>query len=306
MALPDEVARKPGLALADHPQESPQIGPYEQSPATCNDHDPRAIQVAEQVGSPDRVTSPGIVVEHVGSTAVPGCAGKGVVDLMVLYPPGQLPEVRDGLDALGFQRQTGRDPFPEERPMRIGSIEYDGTRFRLHVHVIASDSPKSWSCGPSGIVCGAIRRSWSNTSHSSEGSSQRASRIRWTIRSARGSSSLASSEAETIPKVNIREKLALFHDHWSPKIVGELNGQHVKLVKFQGEFVWHKHDHEDELFLVVKGRFRMEYRDRHVWLEEGEFLIVPRGVEHRPVAEEEVHVLLFEPAGTLNTGDVRG
>ena len=106
-------------------------------------------------------------------------------------------------------------------------------------------------------------------------------------------------------KVNIREKLALFHDHWSPRIVGELNGQHVKLVKFQGEFVWHKHDHEDELFLVIKGRFRMEYRDRHVWLEEGEFLIVPRGVEHRPVAEEEVHVLLFEPAGTLNTGDVR-
>ena len=106
-------------------------------------------------------------------------------------------------------------------------------------------------------------------------------------------------------KVNLREKLALFDDHWSPKIVGELNGQHVKLVKFQGEFVWHKHDHEDELFLVVKGRFRMEFRDRHVWLEEGEFLIVPRGVEHRPVAEEEAHVLLFEPAATLNTGDVR-
>jgi mannose-6-phosphate isomerase-like protein (cupin superfamily) len=108
-----------------------------------------------------------------------------------------------------------------------------------------------------------------------------------------------------IPKVNIREKLALFHDQWNPRIVGELNGQHVKLVKFQGEFVWHKHDREDELFLVIKGRFRMEYRDRHVWLEEGEFLIVPRGVEHRPVAEEEVHVLLFEPAGTLNTGDLK-
>jgi len=107
-----------------------------------------------------------------------------------------------------------------------------------------------------------------------------------------------------IPKVNIREKLALFHDHWNPKIVGELNGQHVKLVKFQGGFVWHKHDREDELFLVIRGRFRMEYRDRHVWLEEGEFLIVPRGVEHRPVAVEEVHVLLFEPAGTLNTGNV--
>lgn len=106
-------------------------------------------------------------------------------------------------------------------------------------------------------------------------------------------------------KINIAEKLALFSEHWQPKIVGELNGQQVKLAKFQGEFVWHKHDHEDELFLVVKGRFRMEFRDRHTWLEVGEFLIVPRGVEHRPVAEEEVHVLLFEPASTLNTGNVR-
>ena len=85
----------------------------------------------------------------------------------------------------------------------------------------------------------------------------------------------------------------------------ELNGQYVKLVKFQGEFVWHKHDHEDEMILVVKGRLRMEFRDRHVWLEQGEFLIVPRGVEHRPVADDEVHVLLFEPAATLNTGNVR-
>ncbi len=106
-------------------------------------------------------------------------------------------------------------------------------------------------------------------------------------------------------KVNLARKLALFDDHWSPKVVGELNGQHVKLVKFRGEFVWHKHDHEDELFLVVGGRFRMDFRDREVWLEEGEFLIVPRGVEHRPVADEEVQVLLFEPATTLNTGDVR-
>jgi mannose-6-phosphate isomerase-like protein (cupin superfamily) len=106
-------------------------------------------------------------------------------------------------------------------------------------------------------------------------------------------------------KVNLREKFALFDEHWSPKVVGELNVQHVKLVKFRGEFVWHKHDHEDELFLVMKGRFLMEFRDREVRLEEGEFLIVPRGVEHRPVAEQEVHVLLFEPAGTLNTGDVR-
>ena len=106
-------------------------------------------------------------------------------------------------------------------------------------------------------------------------------------------------------KVNLLEKLSLFSDHWSPKVVGELNGQHVKLVKFQGEFVWHKHDGEDELFLVVNGRFRMDFRDHQVWVEQGEFLIVPRGAEHRPVAEEEVHVLLFEPAATLNTGDLR-
>ena len=105
-------------------------------------------------------------------------------------------------------------------------------------------------------------------------------------------------------KVNLREKLARFAEHWKPKIVGELNGQQVKLVKFMGEFVWHHHDHEDELFLVVSGRCRMEFRDHYVWLEAGEFLIVPRGVEHRPVAEEEVHVLLFEPATTLNTGNV--
>ena len=110
---------------------------------------------------------------------------------------------------------------------------------------------------------------------------------------------------DRMEKVNLVDKLAHFTDHWSPKIVGELNGQQVKLVKFRGPFVWHHHDHEDELFLVVKGRFRMEFRDRHVWLEEGEFLIVPRGVEHRPVAEEEAHVLLFEPASTLNTGNVR-
>ena len=106
-------------------------------------------------------------------------------------------------------------------------------------------------------------------------------------------------------KVNLAQTFARFAGHWSPKVVGELNGQQVKLVKLLGEFVWHKHDHEDELFLVVKGRFRMEFRDRHVWLGEGEFLIVPRGVEHRPVADEEAHVLLFEPATALNTGDVR-
>jgi mannose-6-phosphate isomerase-like protein (cupin superfamily) len=107
-----------------------------------------------------------------------------------------------------------------------------------------------------------------------------------------------------IERVNLRQKLSLFDSHWDPKIVGELNGQHVKLVKFQGEFVWHHHEHEDELFLVVKGGFTMQFRDRDVVLEEGEFLIVPRGVEHRPVAEHEVHVLLFEPATTVNTGNV--
>jgi mannose-6-phosphate isomerase-like protein (cupin superfamily) len=106
-------------------------------------------------------------------------------------------------------------------------------------------------------------------------------------------------------KVTLTDKFARFTDHWGPKIVGELNGQQVKLVKFQGEFVWHHHADEDELFLVVKGRFRMEFRDQQIGLEEGEFLIVPRGVEHRPVAEEEAHILLFEPASTLNTGNVR-
>jgi mannose-6-phosphate isomerase-like protein (cupin superfamily) len=105
-------------------------------------------------------------------------------------------------------------------------------------------------------------------------------------------------------RVNLREKFSLFSEHWKPRVAGELNGQHVKLVKFRGPFVWHHHDTEDELFLVVKGRFRMEFRDRDVWLTEGEFLIVPHGVEHRPVSEEEVHVLLLEPATTLNTGNV--
>ena len=106
-------------------------------------------------------------------------------------------------------------------------------------------------------------------------------------------------------KVSLAEKLAQFSDHWHPRIVGELNGQQVKLVKFQGEFLWHHHDGEDELFLVVSGQFRMEFRDHHVDVSEGEFLIVPRGVEHRPVADKEVAVLLFEPAGTLNTGNVQ-
>ena len=104
-------------------------------------------------------------------------------------------------------------------------------------------------------------------------------------------------------KVNLAEKLGLFTEYWNPKIVGQLNGQHVKLVKFKGPFTWHHHDQEDELFLVVKGSFVMELRDKNIELREGEFLIVPRGVEHRPHAAEEVEVLLFEPAGTLNTGN---
>ncbi len=104
--------------------------------------------------------------------------------------------------------------------------------------------------------------------------------------------------------VNLAEKLAGFTEHWQPRIVGELNGQQVKLVKFLGEFVWHHHENEDEMFLVVEGFFRMELRDQVIELKAGEFLIVPRGVEHRPVAEKEVQVLLFEPASTLNTGNV--
>lgn len=105
-------------------------------------------------------------------------------------------------------------------------------------------------------------------------------------------------------KVVLTEKLALITEHWRPQVVAELNGQAVKLVKFRGEFVWHHHDEEDELFLVVQGSFRMEFRDRGVELAEGEFLVVPRGVEHRPVAAEEVAVLLFEPTATRNTGNV--
>jgi mannose-6-phosphate isomerase-like protein (cupin superfamily) len=106
--------------------------------------------------------------------------------------------------------------------------------------------------------------------------------------------------------INISEKLSLIQDHWKPRVVAELNGQQVKLVKFQGEFVWHHHADEDELFMVVRGSFRMEFRDRSVELGEGEMLVVPRGVEHRPVADLEVAVMLFEPASTLNTGNAGG
>jgi mannose-6-phosphate isomerase-like protein (cupin superfamily) len=107
-------------------------------------------------------------------------------------------------------------------------------------------------------------------------------------------------------KINIPEKLSLFSDYFNPRIVGELNGQQVKLVKFQGEFVWHHHDNEDELFLVLDGSFNMEFRDKTVTINKNEFLIVPKGVEHRPVAEKEVSILLFEPATTLNTGNTKG
>jgi mannose-6-phosphate isomerase-like protein (cupin superfamily) len=109
-------------------------------------------------------------------------------------------------------------------------------------------------------------------------------------------------------KINLQQKLSLISDYWNPRIAGELNGQQVKLVKFKGPFTWHHHDGEDELFMVINGRFKMEYRDEageeeSVWIEAGEMIIVPRGAEHRPVAEEECHVLLFEPATTLNTGN---
>jgi len=108
-----------------------------------------------------------------------------------------------------------------------------------------------------------------------------------------------------VEKVNLAEKFGLFSEHWSPRVVGELNGQQVKLAKLLGSFDWHHHEHEDELFLVVRGTLTLRLRDRDVVLSEGEFFIVPRGVEHQPVAEEEVHVVLFEPASTLNTGNLR-
>jgi len=110
-------------------------------------------------------------------------------------------------------------------------------------------------------------------------------------------------------KVNLAQKFSTFAEHWDPRIAGELNGQYIKLVKFQGPFTWHHHEDEDEMFMVVRGRFRMDFKDESTgdsstWIEEGEFIVVPRGVEHRPFAEEECHVLLFEPVSTLNTGDV--
>lgn len=105
-------------------------------------------------------------------------------------------------------------------------------------------------------------------------------------------------------KVNIANKLSLFDDHWSPRVIGQLNGQEVKIAKVLGEFVWHDHVNEDEMFLIIKGTLKLEFRDKTISLSEGEMLIVPRGVEHRPIAEEEVHLLLFEPASTKHTGQV--
>ncbi len=120
-----------------------------------------------------------------------------------------------------------------------------------------------------------------------------------------GADALNSTGGGLVKKVNVTEKFKQIREYWKPYIVAELNGQYVKLDKLKGEFIWHHHNDEDEMFLVVKGRFRMEFRDKHIWLEEGEFIVVPRGVKHRPVAEEEAHILLFEPASTLNTGNVR-
>jgi mannose-6-phosphate isomerase-like protein (cupin superfamily) len=113
-------------------------------------------------------------------------------------------------------------------------------------------------------------------------------------------------ESMDVDKVNLNEKFEKFSKYWDPKIVGELNGHHVKLVKFKGSFVWHHHDIEDELFLVVHGSLTMHFGDRAVALSEGEFIIVPHGVEHQPEADDEVHVLLFEPASTVNTGNAPG
>lgn len=107
-----------------------------------------------------------------------------------------------------------------------------------------------------------------------------------------------------VKKINIDQKLSLFNDHWNPRIIGELNKQHVKLAKIKGEFIWHKHDKEDEMFLVLKGILKIEFRDRTETIRENEIIIVPKGVEHRPIAEEEVSIMLFEPATTINTGDL--
>ena len=126
----------------DEPQQPP-ITIYEELDAACHEHDPRAAEVARRMAEMITARLPAVIVEHIGSTSIPGCAGKGVVDLMVLYPPGELEQAKALLDGLGFQRQTTRDPFPEERPMRIGALEHDGEIFRLHSHVIAVTSEEA-------------------------------------------------------------------------------------------------------------------------------------------------------------------
>lgn len=105
-------------------------------------------------------------------------------------------------------------------------------------------------------------------------------------------------------KVNLKDKLNLFNEYWTPKIVGDLNDAHVKLAKLKGEFVWHKHDNEDEMFFIIKGKLLIKFRDQDIYLQEGEFLIIPKGIEHLPIAEEEVHIMLIEPKSTSHTGDV--
>ena len=105
-------------------------------------------------------------------------------------------------------------------------------------------------------------------------------------------------------KINISQKLAQFKDHWNPRIIGELNQQHIKIAKLKGEFIWHKHDEEDEMFLVLKGTLKIAFRDRTETIQENEIIIVPKGIEHKPIAEEEVSIMLFEPATTINTGDL--
>jgi mannose-6-phosphate isomerase-like protein (cupin superfamily) len=116
---------------------------------------------------------------------------------------------------------------------------------------------------------------------------------------------ITKQEKQLVEKINISEKFNLIEQYWTPKIVGELNGQWVKLAKLKGEFVWHHHQAEDEMFLVVQGQLKMQLRDREIHLQAGEFLIVPRGVEHKPVADQEVQVMLFEPKTTVNTGNLR-
>ncbi len=106
-------------------------------------------------------------------------------------------------------------------------------------------------------------------------------------------------------KINLSQEFSLFQEYWSPKIAGEINDMHLKLVKVKGEFVWHHHDNEDELFLIVKGRLQIKFRDREVWLDEGEFIIIPKGVEHCPVAPEDVQIILLEPKTTVNTGNIQ-